>query len=599
VTVQNSDECMSLSTEVVLEVPECIVNCETAFARLEGDVCGGLGKCFISNGFNNWGWTNPIRAEGSYELPLYAGAAHCNPSKGWGHVGTVHIDYNDGNLTVQYLMDASNYSLSEVQVFVGCGEYPLNNGSPTVAPGQYTHTNSSLNKVIDYTVTYTGIEGSVWVIAHAVVCDVAGSNIFDGGNMALDLECEEQPLTPPAAKVSLIQPTCEVSMGTIEVTSPLGSEYSYSIGGAFQNSPVFNDVLPGTYNVTVQNADECMSLATVVVIDEFSVRPAAPTVSLTQPDCIVSTGTIRVTSPLGGYTYSIGGAFQNSPVFNDVLPGTYGVTVQNSDECMSLSTEVVLEVPECIVNCETAFARLEGDEWGACFIGNGFNRWGWTNPITEEGSYELPLYAGAAHCNSSKGWGQIGIVHIDYIGGNMTVRYLMDGEYSLSEVHVYVGYGEYPLNNGNSTVAPGQYTHKNSSLNKVIDYTVTFTNVEGSVWVIAHAVVCDVAGSNIVNGGNMALDLPTGRIIPYPISAYPNPFSGKVVFEFTSVTASRAVLEITDILGSRIATLVDKQVKQGELNRIEYEPGNEKPGTLIYRLMLDDVLHTGKIIYQK
>ncbi len=119
----------------------------------------------------------------------------------------------------------------------------------------------------------------------------------------------------------------------------------------------------------------------------------------------------------------------------------------------------------------------------------------------------MPMYAGAAHCDTSNGWGQVGIVEVDYSGGSLTVTYTMDPGYSLSEIHVYVGCGKYPkLRNGRETIAPGQYTKK-AMLDRAESYTVTFTGVSGPVWIIVHSVVCDISGRDIVDGGSMHLGI--------------------------------------------------------------------------------------------
>jgi hypothetical protein len=83
------------------------------------------------------------------------------------------------------------------------------------------------------------------------------------------------------------------------------------------------------------------------------------------------------------------------------------------------------------------------------------------------------------------------------------------------------------------------------------------------------------------------------------LKAYPNPFQDKVTFEFVSGKDSHAVLEITNILGQKITTLLDKQVKMGVLNQIEYQPKNVVPGILIYRLILDGSIQNGRIVYKK
>ncbi|MDN3203785.1 hypothetical protein, partial [Algoriphagus sediminis] len=49
----------------------------------------------------------------------------------------------------------------------------------------------------------------------------------------------DQPETPAAPTVEVIQPTCEVATGTITVTAPVGQGLTYSIGGAYQASATF------------------------------------------------------------------------------------------------------------------------------------------------------------------------------------------------------------------------------------------------------------------------------------------------------------------------------------------------------------------------
>ncbi len=82
------------------------------------------------------------------------------------------------------------------------------------------------------------------------------------------------------------------------------------------------------------------------------------------------------------------------------------------------------------------------------------------------------------------------------------------------------------------------------------------------------------------------------------IIAYPNPFSETVIFEFTSGTDSHATLDILNITGQKIVTLFNQDVQAGVPNTIEYAPGNIAGGVYFYKLILDDEIQTGKIIYQ-
>ena len=82
------------------------------------------------------------------------------------------------------------------------------------------------------------------------------------------------------------------------------------------------------------------------------------------------------------------------------------------------------------------------------------------------------------------------------------------------------------------------------------------------------------------------------------LKVYPNPFSETVTFEFTTHSNAHATLEITNLLGQKVATLLDGPVEGGVLNRLEYTPVNETPGMLIYRLIINESVQTGRIIYQ-
>jgi hypothetical protein len=67
---------------------------------------------------------------------------------------------------------------------------------------------------------------------------------------------------PDAPEVPVLagrQPDCDNPLGSIEVTSPLGAEYTYSIDGTtFQSDPLFADLTPGDYTITVKNEDGCL-----------------------------------------------------------------------------------------------------------------------------------------------------------------------------------------------------------------------------------------------------------------------------------------------------------------------------------------------------
>lgn len=151
---------------------------------------------------------------------------------------------------------------------------------------------------------------------------------------------------PPAPTVgSIQQPNCVQNLGSFTITAPLGANLNYSIGGTYQGQPSFNALSPGSYNVTVKDiVTGCVSNVTPVVINPLPTPPAAPSLTLTNPSCISSTGAIQVSNPLGSnLLYSIGGSYQTNALFSGVNPGSYFITVKdNNTGCISAATFVVM-----------------------------------------------------------------------------------------------------------------------------------------------------------------------------------------------------------------------------------------------------------------
>ena len=311
-------------------------------------------------------------------------------------------------------------------------------------------------------------------------------------------------------------------------------------------------------------------------------------------------------------------------------------TLHVQDNCSSDECTSTFVVTPCEESCETAFAKLpmigeEDNPNSECFIDHGFNRWGWTNKFEPiDSTYTLPLYAGAAQCDVDKGM-LVGKVEVSYAGGILTVNYLMDDPYYLSEVHVNVGCGMFPtMKNGKETVAPGQFTFNAGGLDEVTEYTVEFSDIYGDFWVIAHGVSCYVKycspdvnaddGDYVFDGtldcnpeaaGVTAEESPKGKgkgkknvttdvsvLDLGELKVYPNPFSDVVNIEFVSPVRGHAVLEIHNMVGQKVATLLDRYVDAGEPNKVQFKPDTEVSGFYLYKLDIDGEVQIGKMIYR-
>jgi hypothetical protein len=91
--------------------------------------------------------------------------------------------------------------------------------------------------------------------------------------------------------------------------------------------------------------------------------------------------------------------------------------------------------------------------------------------------------------------------------------------------------------------------------------------------------------------------LSGGLEIAY-LRVYPNPFETSVTFEFISEQDADARLEIFNMLGQKVSTLMDQPVRERVLNRVEYQPEGIISEFLIYKLTLDNRVYNGKLIYK-
>ncbi len=89
--------------------------------------------------------------------------------------------------------------------------------------------------------------------------------------------------------------------------------------------------------------------------------------------------------------------------------------------------------------------------------------------------------------------------------------------------------------------------------------------------------------------------LPTG----YALSQnYPNPFNPTTEIRFTLPKATNVRLDIYNILGQRVTTLVDQQLPPGE-HTATWNAQNKATGIYLYRLQTDDFADTKKMVLIK
>jgi len=134
--------------------------------------------------------------------------------------------------------------------------------------------------------------------------------------------------------------TCGYSNGTISVIATNGTApYSFSINGSLsQGTGNFNDLVAGTYNIVVQDANGTTATGTVTLPNTFSAPSVSVSAYTNVSACDVSDGSVTLTASAGTppYTYSDDGInFQAGNVFPNLSTGQYTFFVQDANLCIA------------------------------------------------------------------------------------------------------------------------------------------------------------------------------------------------------------------------------------------------------------------------
>jgi gliding motility-associated-like protein len=199
----------------------------------------------------------------------------------------------------------------------------------------------------------------------------------------------------PSAPTALvtIQPSCIIGTATVDVSAPIGVNYTYSIDGiVFQTGTSFNGLSPNTTcDVYVQDAiTGCVSLSTSLLVNALPSPPASPVVNITaQPTCLVPTGTLEVVSPIGAnYQIYVDGVAMTigTYIFSGLVPSqTYSVSVIDiTTGCISTAFDAtIIAVPTSeIVDAGPDYLIQSGETITLTATGNGVIIWNTGDPVS-------------------------------------------------------------------------------------------------------------------------------------------------------------------------------------------------------------------------
>ena len=128
-----------------------------------------------------------------------------------------------------------------------------------------------------------------------------------------------------------------VCSGSTVLTAYPGSSYLWSTGDTTQSITV---TTIGNYSVTVTDSFGCSSNANVMI--EPSQTAVSPVLQITQPSCLVTTGSIKVTSSAAFYSFDDGKTWNTNDTMSNLYPGTYLVKIKTINGCTSYSQSVTI-----------------------------------------------------------------------------------------------------------------------------------------------------------------------------------------------------------------------------------------------------------------
>jgi hypothetical protein len=80
---------------------------------------------------------------------------------------------------------------------------------------------------------------------------------------------------------------------------------------------------------------------------------------------------------------------------------------------------------------------------------------------------------------------------------------------------------------------------------------------------------------------------------------YPNPFTDRLLFEFSSPVTAEARLEVYDATGRLVKVVFDQAVEGGVNYNAEFRPNSNMSNMYFYRLTLGEETYNGKVLYRK
>ena len=206
--------------------------------------------------------------------------------------------------------------------------------APVCSPGTVNLITSSITAGTDPILTLSYFKDAEGTIPVSNPSQVTSTGVYYVKGTAKDICTTLDPVNvvildrPIISNINAIQPTCTESTGSISVSVASAGNFNYSLDqiSYVNTTGNFTSLQPKNYNITVRNADGCISPSLAVTINSQPVTPPTPIVSV-KNNC---DGTSTLSTTASGSLLWSTGSTGNSIIVNSAA--VYTVT-QTANGC--------------------------------------------------------------------------------------------------------------------------------------------------------------------------------------------------------------------------------------------------------------------------
>ncbi|MDD5569889.1 MAG: gliding motility-associated C-terminal domain-containing protein [Bacteroidales bacterium] len=308
-----------------------IVNSSITLTTTGGEICNGASATISVSGAGTGGtytWSNSVQGNSQVVTPVITTTYFVTGLDQYGCTGT--------GAAVVIVDQLPSVSATNKTICYGTITTLTAVGSGGISPYNYQWA-SGTNPATGATVSVSPLVNTTYSIT---VTDNKGCtattnvSVIVSPQMTASIQKNDASCGLPNASATV------TASGGIPFT--MGNSYTYLWSPGSYNTDIINNVVSGTYIVTVTDAVGCTITATTTILDS---PPVTLSTSQTPTNCFPNgTATVNILTGTSPYAYTWSTVPpQNTQVATNINSGLYSVTVVDNRGCSNVSSVVVLE----------------------------------------------------------------------------------------------------------------------------------------------------------------------------------------------------------------------------------------------------------------